>query len=56
MNAAANTSEYSTLNRALKSYRENFMNGSLSGCETHEELVEMLRAIEKRMFEIVANS
>lgn len=49
-------SEYATLNKALKALRANFMAGDLSGCETLEELMQMIRAIEQRMFEIVRDA
>jgi len=49
-------SEYATLNLALKALRENFMAGDLSGFESHQELVDAIRAIERRMFEIVRDA
>ena len=45
--------EYRTLKTALKATRENFMNGDLSGFESHAELVATIRAMERRMFEII---
>jgi len=49
-------SEYATLNLALKALRENFMAGDLSGFESHQALVDVVRAIERRMFEIVRDA
>jgi hypothetical protein len=49
-------SEYATLNTAQKTLRANFMAGDLSGFETHEQLLAAIRAIERRMFEIVRDA
>jgi hypothetical protein len=49
-------SEYRTLNLALKALRENFMDGDLSGFESHAELVAAIRAMERRMFDIVRDA
>jgi len=49
-------SEYATLNLALKALRENFMAGDLSGFASHRELVEAIRTIEHRLFEIVRDA
>ncbi|MEA1052342.1 hypothetical protein U5801_21405 [Lamprobacter modestohalophilus] len=49
-------SEYATLNRMLKAYREHVMSGDLCGCDTHDAFVAMIRSIEARMFQSVANA
>ncbi|MEF8717518.1 MAG: hypothetical protein V5B35_03865 [Candidatus Accumulibacter necessarius] len=48
--------EYGTLKVALKAMRENFMDGDLSGFASHAELVATIRAMERRMFEIIRDA
>ena len=46
--------EYRILNRALKALRENFIAGDLSGFTSHADLAAAIRAMERRMFDLVA--
>lgn len=56
MNATYQTmkSEYQMLGLALRTMREHAAMGDWSGFETIDDLVDAIRATERRMFEIVA--